>query len=434
MVKDTILYDRLELGPGATEEEIKKAYRKLSKQWHPDRHVTSTPEVKADITKKYQDIIEAKEILLDNDKRKLYDKIGIDILKAGVDNQTEQGANPFADFGNIFGQGFPFNVGGPSGMGMGQRRKENEDINDIIEVTLEQIYNEETINFTYKQKNWCQKCDGEGSKDGKSTTCSGCDGKGVRIHDIRMGPMIQRSVGECNVCKGKGKIIPETNKCDTCNGKCYIVKDKTIQIPLKSGLTSGNKINLSGKGNQFKNLKSDLILTVVENPHSIFKRLGNNLVVEVSLKLYQALFGFDKIITHLDGRKLHISSSGKTDFESVKIISGEGLKSLQNIKGDLIIKFLVELPNFSGVSNESKAQLKLLLQSFEKSETQSEFQIQKTPGLVKTVLVDCDQEQRKLILNAINNSDINSNNSRFRSSHNPYESDDHTQTTQCSQQ
>lgn len=406
MVKDTILYDRLEISPDSSEAQIKKAYNKLSKQWHPDRHVNSPPDVKEQATGKFQEIGQAKEILLDAEKRQIYDQVGMDMFKNGMDNTDAHGGpNPFADFGNIFGAGFPFGgMGGMGGMpGMGPRQSAPEDIVEKIDVTLEQIYNEETVNFSYKQKVYCGKCDGEGSKDGKTTKCISCDGKGMKVNIMRMGNMIQQSVGECGVCKGKGKIIEDSNKCETCTGKCYTVKDKTIQIPLKSGLSHGNKINLSGKGHQFKNTKTDLILVINEKPHGVFKRLDNNLFIDIDLKLYQGLFGFDKVISHLDGRKLHLSSSGKTDFNSVRKIVGEGMKSLQTgNKGDLFVRFNIELPNFISLPGETKTQLKSILQSFDKQEVNTEAQITKTPNLTKTILSECKQDQIDAILEAFN--------------------------------
>ena len=408
MVKDTTLYDRLEISPDSSEAQIKKAYNKLSKQWHPDRHVNSPPDVKEQATSKFQEIGQAKEILLDAEKRQIYNQVGMDMFKNGMDNMDAQsGPNPFADFGNIFGAGFPFGMGGMGPMGgmqgMGPRQSAPEDLVEKIDVTLEQIFKEETVNFTYKQKVYCVKCDGEGSKDGKTTKCVGCDGKGMKVNIMRMGNMIQQSVGECSTCRGKGKVIDDSNKCDTCNSKCYVVKEKTIQVPLKSGLSHGNKISLTGKGHQFKTSKTDLILVINEKPHGTFKRIENNLFVDIDLKLYQALFGFDKVITHLDGRKLHISSSGKTDFNSVRKIAGEGMKSLQTgSKCDLFVRFNIELPNFTNLPGETKTQLKSILQTFDKQEVSAEAQISKTPNLTKTILSDCNQEQKDAILEALN--------------------------------
>ena len=310
MVKDTTLYNRLEVEPNADESVIKKSYNKLSKIWHPDKH---GDEKKEEATLKFKEITEARDILLDKEKRNMYDQVGMDILKQN-EGQPGPGFNPFGD---MFG-------GSPFGFMPGQQKQGPEHIIETINVTLEQLYKEESVNFTYKQKIVCTPCDGEGSKDGKPTTCTTCNGKGMRVQVIRMGPMIQQAVSPCNVCEGKGKMIEEKNKCETCHAKCYVVKEKTIMIPLKSGLNDGNKVNLPGKGHQLKNIRTDLIVEIKVKQHKVFKRYMDDLFVDVDLKLYQALFGFDKIICHLDGRKLHISSSSKTDVNMFRKLAAKG--------------------------------------------------------------------------------------------------------------
>ncbi len=395
MVKDTKLYDILEIKPDATEAQIKKAYNKLSKIWHPDKH--TDPEDKKKASEKFQEINRAKETLLNHESRKVYDDIGMDFFNP--ENQAPQnaGPNPFADFGNIFGGGFPFGMGGmgPMGMGgmpgMGPRQKQPENIMEPINVTLDQIYNEETIDFSYKQKHSCSKCDGEGTKSGKTSKCDGCKGQGVKVQMIRMGPMIQQSMAECHQCKGKGKVIADEDKCETCTGKGHVVKDKTIQVKLISRLNHGFKMTLEGKGHQLKEGKTDLILVVNEKPHMQFKRYENDLFVDIDIKLYQALFGFEKILTHMDGRKLHLSCSGSTDFKEIRKINNEGMKISNNSKGDLYIRFNIVLPNFTSLPTETKTQLKSLLQSFDKAEVQQENQVLKTQNLTKTVLTDCKQ-------------------------------------------
>jgi DnaJ-class molecular chaperone len=385
MVKDTILYDTLEIKSDASETEIKKSYNRLSKLWHPDKHMGDTEKDKASL--KFKEITEAKEILLDKQKRDTYDQMGMDMFnQQQVDNQF----NPFE---NMFPGGFPF--GGMPGMPQGMRQQQQvENIISKIDVTLEQLYCEETVNFNYKQKVSCSQCNGEGTKDGKPTQCQSCNGKGVRVQVIQIGPgMVQQAMSECHNCRGKGKIVNDMNKCDMCNGKCHSVKDKTIQIPLKSGLSHGNKINLQGKGHHINNMKSDLILIVNEMNHNIFKRNGDDLFVEVELKLYQALFGYNKVITHLDGRKLHLSTMGKTDFNIYRKIADEGMKDLNNRKGNMYIRFNIVLPNVNTLPNETKNQLKLMLQSFDKNEVNNENQITKLSNLVKTVSTDCKTEQ-----------------------------------------
>ena len=389
MVKDTTLYDRLEIAPESDENQIKKAYNKLSKQWHPDKHMGDAEKEKA--TLKFKEITEAKEILLDKQKRDAYDQMGMDMFN----QQQQQGDNHFNPFENMFPGGFPggFPFGGMP-HGMPSRQQQVENIISKIDVTLEQLYNEETINFNYKQKQACGQCNGEGTKDGKPTQCSYCNGKGVRVQVIQIGPgMLQQAMSDCHNCNGKGKIINEMNKCESCTGKCYLVKDKSIQVPLKSGLCHGNKINLQGKGHHINNMKSDLILIINELNHPVFKRNSENLFIEVELKLYQAVFGYNKIVTHLDGRKLQLSTLGKTEFNTYRRIADEGMKDLNNKKGSLYVRFTFNLPNMSNLPNEAKNQLKLLLQSFDKNEVNNEIQNAKLSNLVKTISTDCKSDQ-----------------------------------------
>ena len=400
MVRDTILYDNLEITPDASEIDIKKAYNRLSKLWHPDKHSQASPSEQEEAKIKFQSINQAKEILLDKEKREKYDHYGMDFLKGGQD----VGENPFGDFGGMFGQGFPFG-------GMRQQQPQQENIIQEIDVTLEQLYNGGSINFSYKYKHYCTKCDGEGTKNSKKSKCMQCDGRGMKVNIIQRGGMIQQSVGPCNLCRGTGVFIEETNKCDTCYGERHIIKDKTIQIPLKPGLSDGDKISLEGKGHQLKNSKTDMILIINLLDHSIFKRLKDDLLIEIELKLYQALFGFDKIIKHLDGRQIHISCTGKTDFNSTRKINDEGMFKINSPqkKGDLYILFKVSLPN---LPIELKNQIKPVLQNFDKQELQNENSIHKMTNLTKTIMNDCKSETAEKFLKAISENEERQNRSR----------------------
>jgi DnaJ-class molecular chaperone len=237
-----------------------------------------------------------------------------------------------------------------------------------------------------------------------------CDGKGVKIHIIRNGPMIQQTMGHCNLCRGSGSFIDETNKCETCLGERHIIKEKTIQIPLKCGLNHGDKISLEGKGHNFKNMRTDIILIINLLNNDKFRRLNDDLFIDIELKLYQALCGFDKVITHLDDRKLHISCSGKTDFNMTRKITGEGMKKINNgqKKGDLYITFKIVLPN---LSLELKNQLKPILQSIDKQEVINESSITKLPDLTKTIMTDCKSEFVDKLLKEISQNDKKPNQS-----------------------
>ena len=371
MVKDIKLYDVLEVDSTASETEIKKSYNRLSKLWHPDKHIDPVEKEKAHV--KFQEINNAKEILLDSEKRQLYDQIGMDIFNNGGEQQMH---NPFEGFGSMFGHQF-------------SRRNQPENIVDKLNVTLEQIYKEEEIPFTYKQKISCVKC------NGKMTTCGICKGSGMKIQLMRSGNMMQQSVGPCNNCNSTGTVMSDKDKCTTCNGKFFTVKEKTISIPLNACLTNGTQVQLEGKGHQLKSGKTDLILVINEIPHKLFLRNDKNLFMTIELKIYQALFGFDKIITHLDNRQLHISSSDKTDYNSIRKIPNEGMDK----KGDLYIKFIINIPDLTQLPQATKQQLKTLFQSFDKQEVQNELNILNQSDLIKTKMNNCSADQSNGIFN-----------------------------------
>ena len=376
MVVDKTLYDRLEVLTNASQEDIKKKGRKLLIKWHPDKNQDNIEIA----TKKFQEIQEALQILENSEKRRMYDEIGMNYVKG--DNSSQMNPdNPFGP-GGPFGSGFPFGdmFGGFNVSSQNERR---ENVVQKLNVTLEQIYKQETVELKYNHRVYCVKCNGEGSKDGTKMNCKDCDGKGIKIQMMRMGPIVQQSVIPCETCKGKGKVIQENNNCEVCHGKGDVNKEKTISIPLKNGLGNGVKLQLQSKGHHFKNQKTDLIVIINEEPHSIFKRKGTDLYVEITLKLYQALFGFDKILVHLDGRKLHLHSTGKTNINSIKKIVQEGMTDLRTgVKGDIIIKFNIELPT---ITNETLIKALTLLNN---KESIIEKNLLKETDLVKTLMID----------------------------------------------
>jgi len=386
MVVDNTLYERLDVQPNATTAEILAKGKKAIIKWHPDKN----PDNQEEATKKFQDIKEAIDILKDDEKRSLYDSIGMNYVK-GEDHSHKNQDSPFGN-GHPFGDGFPFGSGFPFGgfnvnMNGNQERKEN--IIENLHVSLDQIYKQETVEFKYNHNVYCVNCNGEGSKDGSKPNCKDCNGNGSRIHVIQMGNMIQQIAQPCESCRGKGKIIPENNKCDVCHGKGDVCKEKTISIPLKNGFGNGIKLEIDGKGHHYKNQKTNLIVVINEIPHNIFKRKGNDLYVEITLKLYQALFGFDKVLTHLDERKLHLHCTGKTNPGTIKKISEEGMTDLRTgLKGDIIIKFNIELPN---ITNETLIKALTLI---DKKEYTLEKNLVKETDLIKTLLIDTQNTEK----------------------------------------
>jgi DnaJ homolog subfamily A member 2 len=438
MVKDNKLYDILEVESTATDTEIKKSYNRLSKLWHPDKHIDETK--KKEVTIKFQEINQAKTILLDNEKRKVYDQIGMDIFKYDSDNGDQDGGHdPYSDFGNMFGGAFPFGMGGSSrfsgGMNSGPQRNVQEHIVEQVEVTLEDIICQKTINVNYKQKVECTKCCGEGTKNKKKSKCETCDGHGKQVRVSRMGQMIQQVVIQCSNCEGKGTYIEQTNKCDNCDAKGFIVKNKSIQVQLNIDVLFGQDAVFEGKGHQIKNMRTHLIIKIKELPNKVFKRINEDLYMEMELQLFQALCGFNKVVTHLDGRKLHISCSGKTDFNTIRKITGEGIANPEGKKGDLYIRFSINLPTLTSLSGDTKTQFKTLLQSFDKAEVLNEADVIKTTGLVKTICSDLKQNQSDKISQLLDQL----KNTRSKSNPNPNMRDfgmesENNGHTQCAQQ
>jgi len=381
MVKDTILYDLLGVNPNANIDDINKAYKKLALKYHPDKNINNLEES----SKKLQDINQAKEILTNPEKRNMYDQIGMDYVNGAVPQQ--QNINPEDLFGMFNGfPGHPF-----AQQRQRQQPKENVVINK--QVTLEEIYNEMSVPVTFNQKYYCSPCNGEGTSDGNPSKCTTCDGNGVIIRIIQQGPMIQQIQTGCHVCNGSGKSKNAANVCKICNGDGYKIKETKVNIPLKNGLSHGQRVQIPNHGHNLKDGKTDLIIVIDEKPHDIFKRKGNNLFITLEIKLYQAIFGFEKIINHLDNRKLHISHSGKTEFETIRKIENEGMHILNGSggKGDLYIKFIIKLPTINDIDTGSK--LQFLLKSLEPEELKTETLIKNTKNnYIKTLLLNSDMD------------------------------------------
>ena len=392
MVKDKTLYDRLEVDPSTSIDDIKKKGKKLLIKWHPDKH----PDNVEQATKKFQEIQEALSYLDTPEKKEMYDRFGMEGAKGMGDGNSPFGEGfpfggggfPFGGGGFSFGGGgFPFGGGGFP-FGEQQTRQEKEDIIHKLNVTLTQIYKEETIDIKYNQKISCGKCNGEGTKNGIKSDCKNCGGKGVQLKQIRMGPILQQSLAPCGSCNGKGKHIQEENKCGTCLGATYTIKEKVLPVQMKNGFGNGLKIQLEGKGNNINGVKSDLVLVINEVEDNVFKRSNSDLIVDINLKLYQALFGFDKVLTHLDGRKLHLHHTGKTNYSKVRKISGEGMYDLRTkTKGDLILIFKFDLPT---ITNETLMKALMLV---DKNESINEKEILTKTDLLKTVMLDINEKE-----------------------------------------
>lgn len=390
MSNDNILYERLNISRDATTKDIKKAYKKMSMKWHPDKN----PNNKDEATRMFQEISEAYSILSDPEKREKYDQFGMNFVNEGENNFDP--TDIFREFfGNMSGMGemngFP---GFPFGFS-GNTREKQEDCYVKKSVTLKQIYKEEKVKISFEQKNYCKSCDGTKSKNKKSFKCENCDGRGKVMQVIQMGPMVQQMLAPCPHCRGKGELLNEEDLCTDCHGRGYKLKIKNIVIPLKNGLKTGNKIKMENKGHNFKNYRTDLIIEIIEIPDKVFKRRDNDLIIEVEIKLYQALIGFNKIIKHLDDKEIYINYKNQIKEGDIKIIKGLGMNELSSdVKGDLQIFFTVKYPDLNKLPKNESDMFKVLLAKTEKEELENESKIYKNKdNLKKYELIDFNIEK-----------------------------------------
>jgi len=318
-------YDILGIAPSASQNDIKKAYRKLSTQYHPDRNPTQ------DAHDKFTKIANAYEVLSDPEKRRKYDQFGPDFEK-----HEQQGGHPFGDiFGDFFGGG-----------GHRQERKGPE-LSIKIPVTLEHIYNGKEIGVFHTKQTICPHCRGTGADDPDHIqNCPVCRGSGVMIKKQQIGPgFFQQFQTECDRCHGKGKIY--TSTCRVCKQAKVLPGSDKFTLYIEKGVKNGHKLTFPSMGNEYDSMgASDISFIVVEIPHPRFKREGDNLRAVVELTLKEALLGFEKTLDHLDGHQVTLKRDYVTQPGDVDKIKGEGMPQHEysSYHGDLFVEYKVVLP------------------------------------------------------------------------------------------
>ncbi|MDO8329820.1 MAG: molecular chaperone DnaJ [Fluviicoccus sp.] len=326
-------YEVLGVAKDASDEDIKKAYRRLAMKFHPDRN----PDDKQ-AEEKFKEANEAYEILSNGDKRAAYDRHG----HAGVDPNMGAGgfgggAGGFSDIFEAFGDIF----GGGRGGGGGGRQRGGSDLQYTLELTLEEAVKgaKKQIRFTTAAP--CEVCDGSGAKKGSGkTTCRTCGGAG----QVRMQQGFFTVQQTCPTCKGRGQIIKDP--CDACHGEGRSNKQKTLEVTIPAGVDTGDKIRLAGEGEAGANgmPAGNLYVQVVVKDHSLFKRDGADLFCEVPISFVEATLGGEIEVPTLDGRvKLKIPEGTQTG--KLFRLRGKGIKPVRAYEpGDLLCQIKVETP------------------------------------------------------------------------------------------
>jgi molecular chaperone DnaJ len=337
-------YEILGLAKNATEEEIKKAYRKLAMKHHPDRNQGDGAK---DAEEKFKEAKEAYEMLSDAQKRAAYDQYG----HAGVDPNSGMGrggpgAEGFGGFAEAFGDIFGDIFGGQGGGGGrrgggGQQVYRGNDLSYAMEISLEEAALGKDSQIRIPSWDSCDTCGGTGAKPGtKAKTCGTCNGAGT-VH-MRQGFFsIQQS---CPHCQGTGKIIPEP--CTTCNGAGKIKRQKTLEVKIPAGINEGMRIRSAGNGEPGTNggPPGDLYIEIRIRQHDIFERDGDDLHCTVPIGLTTAALGGAIEVPTLSS-KLEIELPEGTQHGKTFRLRGKGIKGIRaSYPGDLYCHVTVETP------------------------------------------------------------------------------------------
>ncbi len=349
-------YEVLGIQKGASEDEIKKAYRSLAKKYHPDLNPGDK-----EAESHFKEVNEAYEVLSDSDKRARYDQFG----HAGVDPNFGGGAgggNPFQgagfDFTDIFDSFFGGGFGGSSRRANPNAPRRGTDVQVNLAISFEEAAKGCKKTLTYQVIEDCSDCHGTGAAAGTSPkTCPSCNGTGqVRISQRTPFGVVQ-STQTCDKCRGTGKIID--TPCKTCDGKGKVRRKNSVEVTVPAGIDDEQILNVSGKGNSGSNggPAGDLHVYISVRPHPIFERRGNDVWCEMPITFTQAALGADVEVPTLDGKVSYHVHDG-TQPGDVFRLKGKGIQSLRSrMRGDQYVQVIVEVPK-----NLSEKQKELIRQ------------------------------------------------------------------------
>ena len=366
-------YEVLGLQKGATEAEIKKAYRKLAKQYHPDLN-PDDPEA----AEKFKEVNEANQVLSDPDKRAKYDQFG----HAGVDPSYGGGGMNFGDFGgvdlgdifaDIFGGGFGSGFSTRSANPNGARR--GADIAVSLDISFMEACTGVAHDITVNRAEECPECKGSGAEPGTTPqTCPDCNGKGyVTVQQRSMFGMMQ-SQRPCSKCGGRGKIIEKP--CTKCKGKGNVNMKKTVSVKVPAGIDDGMTLNVRGQGNAGSNggSRGDLKVHISVRKDPVFTREDFNIRIDFPITYAQAALGAEIEVPTIDGPVTYNVPAG-TQPGTVFRLRGKGVQKLQRTegdRGDQYVQISVEVPK-----NLSKKQ-KDALEAFESTLDEKNYEKRKS--------------------------------------------------------
>ena len=348
-------YEVLGIQKGASEDEIKKAYKKLARKYHPNMNPGDK-----EAEEKFKEVNEANEVLSDPEKKARYDQFGFSGVDpnygAGAGGGAYGGGFDFGDLGDIFGSFF----GG--GFGGGQRRNPNapqrgESIRASVSVSFTEAAFGCEKSVTLERSEQCPTCKGNGCAPGTTPEiCPDCHGTGT-VQTRRQTPMgVFASNGPCRKCGGTGRLIHQP--CPNCRGTGAVRKRKTIKVNIPAGIDHGQTISLRGQGNAGKNggPAGDLLITVMVQPHELFHRDGVDVFCEAPITFAQAVLGAELEIPTIDGKVKYSIPEG-TQTGTVFRLKGKGIPVLNGRgRGDQYVTVTIETPR--NLNKEQKEALR----------------------------------------------------------------------------
>lgn len=333
MEKD--FYEILGVSKDASEEEIKKSYKRAAMKWHPDRWVNGTDEEKKAAEEKFKEISEAYEVLSDPQKRANYDNGDFEFDGPGIDPM------------DIFRRMSGMDDGFFGHFGFGQRVKKGRDIRVRVRITIEESYRGGTKEIEINKETQCSHCHGTGSDDGRDTKCPHCGGKGVINHTQQLGPgQFQMFQEPCGFCHGTGRVI--TKPCRVCGGSGITIKSEKLTINIPMGVASGMSMRLQGLGNSIPDgPNGDLIVTFEVLDSDYFKCPdGINLIHYEEVPFNEALLGFTKKFKCIDGSEVEVKVPELTQHGTPFIFSGKGMPDVNGRGyGDYAVVINYKLPS-----------------------------------------------------------------------------------------
>ena len=336
-------YEVLGVDRNASQDEIKKAYRKIAIKYHPDRNPGN-----AEAEEKFKEAAEAYGVLQDEEKRRQYDQFGFDGPQAGgFGGAGMDMSDIFSMFGDIFGGG-SFGGFGSRSQGHTQARFRGSDLRLKVKLSLSEIQTGVTKKFKLRKDITCEHCHGTGAEGGSQPeTCPTCHGSGVTVKTVRTMLGMMQTQAECPTCHGEGTVI--THKCSACHGEGVVKGEEVVEIKIPAGVSQGMVVNVPGKGNAGKHngVPGNIQVFIEEEPNDVFVRDGNDVIYNLLLDFPTAALGGEAKIPTIDNKTVTINIEPGTQPGKTLRLRGKGLPAVQgygNGTGDLVVNISVFVP------------------------------------------------------------------------------------------